>query len=646
MTTTLGVCYYPEHWPAEQWRQDAAAMREHGISQVRIGEFAWSRIEPAAGRYDWEWLDQAIDVLAEAGLNIVLGTPTACPPHWLIKAHPEILPVGEDGRVRGFGSRRHYRFSSRIYREHSRRITTALAERYGKRRDIVGWQLDNEYGCHDTTLDYSDEALSAFHGWLAERYGRIEALNEAWGNVFWSQEYAAFEDVGLPVAVTETNPAHRLAFQRFSSDQVKSFNDEQAAILRTLCHDAVWLTHNFMGNFSDFDHYRVMQTLDVASWDSYPLGFLDQGGFEEQDKQRYRRSGHPDWAAFHHDLYRGVGRGRFGVMEQQPGAVNWAPSNAEPRDGMVRLWSMEAIAHGAEFVSWFRWRQAPFAQEQMHAGILRADGQPAQASFEVKQLNEELALLPDTDTTNAKVAILFDYEACWATQIQPNNADFKALDATFCYYAAARSLGLNVDILPLDATLSGYKLILLPCVPFADEALAERLGASGALIVLGARAGSRTREFRLPDTLPPGALRRLIDVTVTSTDSVRPGVSYPIVQAPSLLARRWIDHVESSLEPRWEIEDGRGVAYQQDQTCYIAACINHSAMRTVIDARCLAAGIETTRLADGLRIRRRGELAFVFNYSDNYLASPLQGERLLGNDTIAPGDFSVYRSTG
>ncbi len=318
----LGVCYYPEHWAEDRWARDAARMREMGITHVRIGEFAWSRIEPESDRFDWGWLDRAMDVLTAAGLKIVLGTPTATPPKWLIDAYPAILPWDEQGRPRGFGSRRHYSFSSRDWWRESARIVTEVARRYGNHPGLVGWQTDNEYGCHDTTLSWGPEDRRAFQDWLRRRHQSTLQLNEAWGNVFWSMEVADFADVELPnMTVTEPNPAARQDFWRFASDQVVAYNRMQCDILRDHSPGR-WITHNFMGFVSDFDHFAVAEDLDLASWDSYPIGFVEKFPFTEAERNRWAETSHPDIAAWHHDLYRGVGRGRFWVMEQQPGPVN------------------------------------------------------------------------------------------------------------------------------------------------------------------------------------------------------------------------------------------------------------------------------------------------------------------------------------
>ena len=456
----LGVCYYPEHWPEAMWADDARQMAEIGIDIVRIGEFSWALLEPKPGRYQWEWLDRALETLVTAGLRVILGTPTATPPKWLIDAHPDILAWDETSRPRNFGSRRHYCFSSTIYHEETRRIVTAMAERYGNHDAVTGWQTDNEYGCHSTVRSYSPDAQEAFRNWLAARYGTVDKLNSAWGTVFWSQCYRTFDEVDLPnLTVTEANPSHQLDFYRFSSDQVARYNRLQTDIIRRLSPGRD-IYHNFMGHFYEFDHFDVGADLDVAVWDSYPLGFLDQEAYRDDEKRDFMRQGHPDFAGFHHDLYRACSRGRWGVMEQQPGPVNWAPNNPAPLPGMVRLWGLETMAHGGELYTVFRWRQAPFAQENLHAGVKRCDNSPAPAFEDIKRLAQDCEII-GTDEKDfqgpADVALIFSYETVWMSEIKPQGTAWNYPMMALDWYGAARRQGLNVDVVAPGTDLSSIQ---------------------------------------------------------------------------------------------------------------------------------------------------------------------------------------------
>ncbi len=634
----LGVCYYPEHWPEELWAEDARRMVAAGLSRVRIGEFAWSRIEPDPGRFDWDWLDRAIAVLHQAGLGIILGTPTATPPKWLVDTMPDMVAIDQQGRPRRFGSRRHYCFSHAGYRREAVRITRAMAERYGQHPAVVAWQTDNEYGCHDTVQSFSAAAEAGFRVWLAERYGTIDLLNAAWGNVFWSMEYRSFEEVDLPnLTVTEANPAHWLAFRRFSSDQVATFNRAQVDALRELSPGRD-LVHNYMGFFTEFDHHKVAEDLDAVGWDSYPLGFLDSFRFSEADKLVYARQGHPDIAAFHHDLYRGCTRGgRWWVLEQQPGPVNWARHNPAPLPGMVRLWTLEAMAHGAELVSYFRWRQAPFGQEQLHAGLLRPDSQPAPALAEAAQAKQDIDRLGPLGAPPKRVALIFSYEADWVTGIQPQGQGLSALWAAFDCYTALRELGLDIDILPPGAPLDGYALCVIPCLPIAPAALLERLAGFDGQVVIGPRSGSRTDEFAIPDGLPPGAL---FPGQVVRVESLRPGLTHP---GGDFAIERWLEHLETNAEAELAAQDGTVAVWRDGKRRYLAAWPTAELARIVMARAAADAGLATCTLPAGLRVRRAGQHTFVFNYSAQPATLPadLGGQLVLGAASLEPGGVAV-----
>ena len=608
---SLGVCYYPEHWPEEIWAEDAARMADAGISRVRIGEFAWSRLEPFPGEWRFEWLDRAIEVLANAGLGVILGTPTATPPRWMLDRHPDMLARDAAGQPRRFGSRRHYCFSHAGYRHEAERVTARLAERYGRHQALVAWQTDNEYGCHDTVLSYSDAARDGFRRWLAERYGDIGQLNAAWGNVFWSMEYQRFDQIDLPnLTVTAPNPAHVMAFRRYSSEMVRVFNAAQVALIKAQS-DAPIL-HNYMGRVLEFDHFDVGADLDIASWDSYPIGFLsDRIAADDPHKQRYLRQGDPDFQAFHHDLYRAVGRGRWWVMEQQPGPVNWAPWNAVPLPGMVRLWSWEAFAHGAETVAYFRWRQAPFAQEQMHAGLLRPDNAPAPALEEVATLSRELAELPAASSSPASVALIIDYPSAWAWEIEPQGADFSYFDLVFDWYRSARELGLSLDIVDAKSGAIGdYALVLIPGLAAWPPALLEALKEYEGQALIGPRSGAKTAEAAIPVPLPP-AIPGLA-VTVAAVDSMPPGTEAPLAQGGAIT--RWLEHLDTPLEAQERLEDGRPLCVGAGGLTYVGGWPDAVARRRMVKQACARAGIETEDLPDGLRLRDLGPLRFALNY--------------------------------
>ncbi|MEA3311899.1 MAG: beta-galactosidase [candidate division WOR-3 bacterium] len=644
----LGVCYYPEHWPKERWEEDARRMCELGISYVRIGEFAWGCLEPRPGELNWGWLDDALKILGKAGLKVVIGTPTAAPPRWLVDRYPEILPVNRGGQVRRFGSRRHYCFSSPVYRKETRRIVTLLAERYGKHPAVTGWQVDNEYGCHDTVHCYCPRCRKAFQTWLRQRYDEVEKLNSAWGTVFWSQQYRDFDEIELPnLTVARPNPVHLLDYYRFASDQVRSYNNLQVKILRRNS-PGKFVTHNFEDFSTDFDHFVLAQDLDFATWDSYPLGSTDLMPLCEEEKSFYSRASHPDLAAFHHDLYRSIGRGRFWVMEQQPGPTNWAPHNPSPAPGMVRLWTWEALAHGAEIVSYFRWRQVPFAQEQMHAGLNRPDYEPDIGFFEVRQVAEELARLELPPTQQAPVALFFDYEADWVYKIQPQGAGWSYLDLVYTFYSVLRSLGLDIDIVPPGASLKGYRLVVVPSLPIVRQEVLEAFRDFQGSLVLGPRSGSKTENFQIPSTLPPGPLQELLPLKVVRVESLRPNLEEELRwDSKTYQVGVWKEWVESSLEPVARFANGKGAIYRHGNRHYLAfwPSLKFKFLKAYLKQLAQEAELELTLLSKGLRLRQRGGLTFAFNYAPHPQCAPAPKDAhfLLGGPVVEAYGISVWR---
>ncbi|HTJ57455.1 MAG TPA: beta-galactosidase [Devosiaceae bacterium] len=642
----IGVCYYPEQWPQSLWERDAARMAEIGITYVRIGEFAWSRLEPRPGELHFDWLVAALDTLGNHGLKVIVGTPTATPPRWLLDKMPDMVAIDPNGRPRAFGSRRHYDFSHLGYREESARITRTIAERVGHHPALAGWQTDNEYGCHATTYSYSESARRGFRYWLRQKYRGIEVLNEAWGNVFWSMEYNDFDQVELPnLTVTEPNPSASMDFRRFSSDQVAAFNKVQYDILKAARPDLP-VAHNFMGRFTEFDHYEVAKHLDIAAWDSYPLGFLDQSSEPDEVKALYMRQGEPDYQGLQHDIYRAVGRGRWWVMEQQPGPVNWAQHNPDPLPGMPRLWAWEAFAHGAETVSYFRWRQAPFAQEQMHAGLLRPDSEPAPAYFEVQQVAEELKLTGiGGEATKARVALIYDYASEWAWQIQPQAKGFSHYAHVRGVYSAFRKRGIDIDILPPDtADFDGYDIVAIPALFAWNDALRTAMANFEGRILIGPRSGSKTEDFAIPANLPPDLPQNLLDAKVARVDSTNPARMVPVKGGGAV--HHWRERLESRAEVILADEEGYAVLVAQGKLSYLAASGDKALMQRIIDLMIEDAGLPTLNLPAGVRCRKRDGFRIYFNYANTPATlAPASDEAgyLLGSANMPAAGVTIAR---
>ncbi len=647
----LGVCYYPEQWPREKWAQDASEMTALGLTWVRIAEFSWAKIEPRPGQFDWAWLDEAVSILGGAGLKVILCTPTAAPLKWLVDLYPEILPVDENGVVRKFGARRHYCFSSPRYRIESARITEAITRRYGQNPHVHAWQTDNEYGDHDTIYSYSDAALVAFRDWLALRYGTISELNRAWGTSFWSMTYSDFAQIDLPNnLVDEPTPGHLVDFTRFSSDQVRSFNKAQVDLLRRHAPGRP-ITHNFMNQNTDFDHYALGEDIDVASWDVYPLGGLTNGRLSDADKARYLRVGDPDQTAFNHDLYRAVGKGRVWVMEQQPGPVNWAAHNASPADGMVRLWTWLAFAHGVDMVSFFRWRQAPFAQEQFHAGLLLPDSTPDQGHIEVAQVARERALIPAIGPrAKARAALMLDYESRWASRSLPQGQTYRPHHIALDWYAAVSRLGVDVDIIGQHSDLDGYALILAPDLLVPTEEFVVKLQRSQAKVLFGPRSGSKTAEMHIPDTLPPGPLTTLLDMKVTRVESL-PDYAPESVRFGngSYAARCWRETVVTS-EPvlahfEGDYREGSPALIGNDKARYLATLPSVELLQAIMADTLRWSQLESLPDVGDLRLARRGGLNFAFNFGETTAVVPASPTAVfyLGASKVAPADIAVWR---
>ncbi|OAX63327.1 beta-galactosidase [Xanthomonas translucens] len=490
----LGVAWYPEQWPEAQWERDLTLMQAAHVRVVRIGEFAWSRMEPRQGQYDFGWLDRAIAAAARHHIVVVLGTPTAAPPAWLTQAYPDTLRVGQDGVRDEHGNRQQFSFASARYRRFAHAIAEQMAQRYGRNRHVVGWQLDNEYA----QASFDPEAKAQFHAWLQRKYGSIEALNRRWATAYWSQTYNDFAQI--PVHEDGQNPALLLEWKRFVSATWTDYSRNQIDAIRPHADPRQFITTNTMGWFAGFDAYTVHDVLDIAAWDDYVAG------------ERY------DWVdnAARHDLTRGYKQRNYWVMETQPGFVNWRATNVALRKGQVRAMAWQAVAHGADAVSYWQWRAAPNGQEEYHGTLVGADGEPVPVYAEIQQVGAEFAkagaALAGT-TPHAEVALINDFDSRWALGFQKHSADFDPVVQMKSFYRPLRQQAQVVDVVSALAPLDGYKLVVAPSLNVLSEAQAQRLKAyveHGGHLVLGPRSAMKNADNGLQPQRQPGPLGELL----------------------------------------------------------------------------------------------------------------------------------------
>ena len=499
----VGVDYYPEHWPESRWPEDARLMREAGLSVVRLAEFAWCRMEPVEGLYDFGWLERALDVLRAEGIVAVLGTPTATPPAWLHERYPDLYPADARRYRLGFGTRLQRCLGNPIMRDYSRRITEAMARHFGEHPAVIGWQTDNEF---EANLCYCDGCAQRFRDWLRARYGTLDALNAAWGTVFWSQEYSGWSQIPLPWEARcgkAHNPSLQLDWRRFASETSVTFQREQVEILRRHSPGR-FVTHNMMGLHDSLDYFDLAADLDFIAWDNYPGGDWN-----------------PDWEpGMTHDVMRGVKRRPFWIMEEQSGIPGWDRIGVRPADGQVRTWSWQAVAHGADAVLFFRWRSCLYGTEQYWHGILNHDGQPRRRYREIARFAREaseLAPLLDGTQVRAQAAILSSYEQNWALQIQPQVDGLAWWEQSRRYHGALRRQGLAVDVVSLAGGLHGYRLVCAPSWYVLTDEDAARLTdyvRGGGTLLVSPRTGVKDVHNACRPQALPSLLAELAGVEV------------------------------------------------------------------------------------------------------------------------------------
>ncbi len=489
----IGTDWYPEQWPESRWEADLKMMEEGHIQVARIAEFAWSRMESSEGNYDFSWLDRAIRLAEKHHVAIVLGTPTATPPAWLTQKYPETLRVDANGKVSVHGTRAHGSVTSTKYRELCRTIAREMAKRYGHDPNVVGWQIDNEFGY--ALMSYNEEGRTQFQDWLKEKYKTIDELNEHWTTAYWSQTYDNWREI--PIPGDDHNPGLRLDWRHFTTYAWTSYIQNQIDVIRPQSEPRQFITGNLMGwGFDGFDHYIITRPLTFVSWDDYVgHGHLDS-----------------DSNGISHDAERGLKRDNFWVIETQPGNVNWSSVNNALDKGEVRAMAWHDIGHGADEVGYWQWRSALNGQEELHGTLVGPDGLPMPLLSEVDQTAQEFL-----DTQNAfrgtkvvsEVALLNDYDSRWAIDGQKLTSKYNQFTVLKSYYHSLRKLSQSIDIVSPYAPLDSYKLVAAPNLNLIPKDLANHLAEyvkNGGHLVIGPRSGQKDEYNALLPIRQPGYL--------------------------------------------------------------------------------------------------------------------------------------------
>jgi beta-galactosidase len=649
----MGCDYNPEQWDPDVWREDVALMREAGVGFVTLGVFSWGLLEPKPDEYDFAWFDEVLGLLHDGGIAVDLATATASPPPWLMKSHPEVLPVDAEGRTLWQGSRQSWCPSSPVFREHALQLVGELARRYGSHPAVRLWHVNNELGCHIVKC-YCDVSAAAFRRWLAGRYGSVEKLNDAWGTAFWSQHYSSFDEVLPPrLTPTITNPSHELDFSRFSSDALLDHYRAERDVLRTITPD-VPVTTNLMINprQSGQDYFRWAPELDLVAQDHYLDARLPHPHAEQ---------------AFSDDLTRGVAGGApWFLMESATSAVNWQPVNRAKRPGELLLDSLRHVARGADAVGFFQWRASKAGAEKYHSALVPHAG-PNSARFrEVVALGEALGKLGEVagSRVTADVALLFDWESWWACDLGSHpSCKVRYMDAALRWHRAVTELGATADVVHPSVDLSHYRLVVVPTLYLCSDETAAALEAyvrGGGHVLVTYFSGIVDEHDHVRLGGYPGAFRELLGVRTEEFAPLLPGETVALDDGS--VADVWTELLEArDAEVVARYSDGPlpgtpaltrravgdGVAW------YLATWLDDDATAALAERLTGEAGV--TRLdapQTGLEVVRRGQYLFVLNRGDTPVAVPAQGTDLLtgeradGEVLVGAGGAAVVREDG
>ncbi|MFE7646093.1 beta-galactosidase [Streptomyces phaeoluteigriseus] len=635
-----GADYNPEQWPRDVWEEDVRLMREAGVTVVSVAIFSWARIQPDQDTWDFGWLDEVMDLLHAGGIGVDLATATASPPPWLTTAHPEILPVTASGETVWPGARQHWRPTSPVFREHALRLVRELAARYKDHPALVAWHISNELGCHNV-YDYSDDAARAFRGWLRARYGTLEALNHAWGTAFWSQRYSDWEQILPPrLAASHPNPTQQLDFKRFSSDALKDHLRAEREVLREITPN-VPVTTNFMvmGNTKGMNYPDWAAEIDFVSNDHYV-----HPGPQDRDE-----------LSFSANLTSGISGGRpWFLMEHSTSAVNWQPVNVAKRPGDLARDALLHVAHGADAVCYFQWRQSAAGAEKYHSAMVPHAGADSDLFRAVTALGDTLRTLAPvagTERETARVGILYDWESWWASEQDSHPTSLldyrqEALD----WYSALLALGVRADLVTTRADLSRHQVLIAPVLHVVPAELAKELTRyteRGGHLITTYFSGVVDENDHVWLGGYPGALRELLGIRVEEFGPLLAGESVELDDGTT--GTLWTDQITAAdadtqilARYRTGVQAGRPAVTRrptgEGSASYVSTRLGVDGLVSLLPRLLEPAGVcselpEEARGRVELTVRRgdSGRFLFLVNRTDDTVpVTGLAGEVLVG----------------
>ena len=661
-----GGDYNPDQWPEEVWDDDVRLMKKAGVNLVSVGIFSWAKIETSEGVYDFDWLDRIINKLGEAGIAVDLASATASPPMWLTQAHPEVLWKDYRGDVCQPGARQHWRPTSPVFREYALKLCRAMAEHYKGNPYVVAWHVSNEYGCHNR-FDYSEDAERAFRKWCEERYGTIDAVNDAWGTAFWAQRMNDFTEIVPPRFIGDgnfMNPGKLLDFKRFSSDALKAFYVAERDALAEITPDLP-LTTNFMVSASG-------SVLDYDDWG-------DEVDFVSNDHYFIPGEAHLDELAFSASLVDGIARkDPWFLMEHSTSAVNWRPVNYRKEPGQLVRDSLAHVAMGADAVCYFQWRQSKAGAEKFHSAMVPHAGEDSDVFRDVCELGADLNTLADngllgTKLAKSKVAVVFDYESEWASEHTATPTQkVHHVDEPLQWFRALADHGVTADVVPVRGAWDDYEMVVLPSVYLLSEETTRRVRdyvVGGGRLVVTYYTGISDERDHVWLGGYPGSIRDVVGVRVE--EFMPMGDDFPGVPDCLGLSNGAVAHdiadvigsvdgtatvLETFKDDPWTGMDGAPAivahTFGEGRSVYVGARLGRDGIALSLPEILDSLGMAEVGGNDGrvLRVEREGadgsRFVFSFNRTHETVRVPVEGEVVVSSFAEVSGETISIKPNG